>query len=101
MFIYIMYLRDCFGLGSKKAGKAKKQKSKAAKKQKSREAKKHGKKEKTKKQGKATNREAQTEEMQDSPGESTLKELVGAEDKMFSADDPPGRSRSLSPKLVR
>ncbi|CAL1162629.1 unnamed protein product [Cladocopium goreaui] len=50
---------------------------------------------------KATNREAQTEEMQDSPGESTLKELVGAEDKMFSADDPPGRSRSLSPKLVR
>ena len=47
---------------------------------------------------KATNREAQTEETQGSPGESTLQELVGAEDKMFSAD-PPG-SRSFSPKLV-
>ena len=58
MFIYIMYLRDCFGLGSKKAGKAKKQKSKAAKKQRSKETWKKRKNKEAKKQGKATNREA-------------------------------------------
>jgi hypothetical protein len=60
-----MYLRDCFGLGSKKAGKAKKQKSKAAKKQKSREAKKQGKKKKqrSKEAGKSNKQRSKKKEI--------------------------------------